>query len=348
MRRIQDIDHILTLAPFSAWCILVEPGNCLGGFGGIELKVLDLFCGGGGSSFGARAADAEIICGIDRWDVATKTFKSNFPSAVVKTSKLEDVNPYELLEEIGNIDVLMASPECTNHTCAKGSAPRSEESRATALQTVRFAQAFRPQSIIMENVVHMRPWSRYGELKDKLAKLGYSVCEFVLDAAEFGVAQNRRRLFVVCNLDRQISSPVPARRKKPKTVAQILDAPGQWKTSPLFTEKRAKATIERAKRGFAEVGECSPFLIVYYGSDGAGGWQEIDRPLRTITTVDRFALVEPSSNGHTMRMLQVPELSKAMGFTRRYKLPHGTRREQIHMLGNGVCPPVMKAIVKAL
>ncbi len=310
--------------------------------------MLDLFCGGGGSSFGARAAGAEIVCGIDMWDVATKTFGSNFPNAVVKTSKLEDIDPNQLRDEIGDIDTLMASPECTNHTCAKGSAPRSEESRATALQTIRFAKAFKPKRIIMENVVHMRPWSRYGEMKEALSDLGYQVDEFVLDAADFGVAQNRRRLFVVCSSDGFVSPPKRSRRAKQKIVSQILDDPGTWKTSPLFTERRAQATLERAKRGFNEVGKNTPFLIVYYGSDGAGGWQGVDRPLRTITTVDRFALVEPSPDGHRMRMLQVPELTRAMGFTKRYKLPFGTRRQKVHMLGNGVCPPVMKHIVSSL
>lgn len=312
------------------------------------MKVLDLFCGGGGSSFGARAAGAEIVCGIDMWEVATQTYRSNFPSAIVKTSKLESINPYQLREEIGQIDILMASPECTNHTCAKGAAPRSEESRATALQTVRFAEAFRPQWIVMENVVHMRPWSRYGEMKDALSDLGYSVSEFVFDAADFGVAQNRRRLFVVCGLDKSVPHPIQAGRKAKKAVAQILDEPGTWKTSALFSETRAKATLDRAARGLREVGQNSPFLIVYYGSDGAGGWQGIDRPLRTITTVDRFALVEPSEDGHRMRMLQVPELTRAMGFSTRYKMPFGTRREKVHMLGNGVCPPVMKGIVSSL
>ncbi len=55
------------------------------------------------------------------------------------------------------------------------------------------------------------------------------------------------------------------------------------------------------------------FLLEYYGSDGVGGWQKINCPLRTITTVDRFALVKPSPRGHEMRMLQVPELQLAMG-----------------------------------
>ena len=282
------------------------------------------------------------------WDVATATYKHNFPGATVKTSKLEDICPLELRDEIGDIDILLASPECTNHTCAKGSAPRSEESRATALQTIRFAKAFEPRWIIMENVVHMRPWSRYEEMKAEIRALGYNVAEKVLDSSDFGVAQNRRRLFLLCSRDADPSAISLPQRKKTKAVREILDAPGTWKTSPLFTDRRAKATLERAQRGFDAIGQDTPFLIVYYGSDGSGGWQPIDRPLRTITTVDRFALVEPSETGHQMRMLQVPELRRAMGFSKRYKQPLGTRREQVHMLGNGVCPPIMKHIIRSI
>ncbi len=71
-------------------------------------------------------------------------------------------------------------------------------------------------------------------------------------------------------------------------------------------------------------------------------------PLRTITTLDRFAYVKPGSDGHVMRMLQPPELKQAMGWPKRFKLNHGTRRDKIKMTGNAVCPPVMKAIVKDL
>jgi len=280
------------------------------------------------------------------WDIATETFSQNFPGATIKTSRLEDIDPSQLRDEIGDIDLLLASPECTNHTCAKGSAPRSEESRATALQTIRFAKAFEPGWIVMENVVHMRPWSRYEEMKSEIRALGYNLTEMVLDASDFGVPQKRRRLFVVCCKDTIPLCLQPKKRKR-KTARSVLDKPGTWNTSALFTDKRAQATLERAQRGFDAVGRDVPFLLVYYGSDGSGGWQQLDRPLRTITTVDRFALVEPSVSGHKMRMLQVPELTRAMGFTKKYKLPVGTRREKIHMLGNGVCPPVMTKIVKS-
>jgi DNA (cytosine-5)-methyltransferase 1 len=90
-----------------------------------------------------------------------------------------------------------------------------------------------------------------------------------------------------------------------------------------------------------------PFLLVYYGTDGAGGWQSLDVPLRTITTLDRFALVEPTRRGHTLRMLQVSELSRAMGLEG-HRILHGSRRDRIRLLGNGICAPVMQAVVRTL
>ena len=132
-----------------------------------------------------------------------------------------------------------------------------------------------------------------------------------------------------------------------KSAESILDPSGTWKTSPLDKENRAKATLERARRGFEALGHEASFLLVYYGTDGSGGWQPLDRPLRTITTVDRFALVEHDGHRSRMRMLQVPELKRAMGFSDDFEFPVGTRRDRIRLLGNGVCPPVMENVVRA-
>lgn len=96
------------------------------------------------------------------------------------------------------------------------------------------------------------------------------------------------------------------------------------------------------------MGRNESFLLVYYGTDGGGGWQTLDSPLRTVTTIDRFALVEPSNRGHTIRMLQVSELKRAMGYKLDYKMSYGTRREKVKILGNGVCAPVMQSVVSAL
>ena len=312
------------------------------------LRTLDLFCGGGGSSAGAQAAGFEIAGGIDMWPTATDTFRANFPSAHVVTSRLDDVDLRALKRRTGSIDLLLASPECTSHTCAKGSAPRSEASRATALQVVSYARAFAPRWIVLENVVHMRPWSRYSTLTTRLRGLGYHVAEQVLEASDYGVPQSRRRLFIVGDREHQPQLVPKKRAGRKPTAASILDAPGTWRTTPLFKPSRATATLERAQRAFDALGRTASFLLVYYGTDRAGGWQPLDRPLRTITTVDRFALVESSRGVPAMRMLQVPELKRAMGLRDGFALPCGTRRERIHLLGNGVCPPVMETVLKAL
>ena len=312
------------------------------------MRGLDLFCGAGLSSAGARMAGATMVGAVDLCPIATRTYGENFPRAAVLNKRLEDLRPSKVRDHIGDIDLLLASPECTNHTCAKGSAPRSEASRETAMQVLRFARAFDPRWIVMENVVHMRPWSRYLELLEKLRGLGYKVREQVLDASQFGVPQKRRRLFVVCDrleMPREIQPPVAS---KGSGVMDILDPDGQWTMTPLFKRGRAKETLERAKRAMSALGDKEAFLIVYYGTDGCGGWQPLNRPLRTVTTVDRFALVRPRRNGHEMRMLQVPELKRAMGLSDRFALTVGTRRDKIRLLGNGVCPPVMEAVVRSL
>lgn len=290
----------------------------------------------------------EIRAGIDMDAIATRTYQDNFSTAHVINKRLEDINLTALKKDIGTIDLLLASPECTNHTCAKGSAPRSESSRATAMCVVEYARTFRPRWLVLENVIHMRPWSRYGELKRELEALGYHIGEQVLDSKDFGVAQSRRRLFIVGDRERAPKLVTHKRRGRKKTVASVLDPAGTWATTALMSEKRAPDTLARAERAFQALGRDRPFLIVYYGTDGSGGWQSLDRPLRTITTVDRFALVTPSSNGPQMRMLQVPELRRAMGFDADHRFDQGTRRDKVRLLGNGVCPPVMETVVRAL
>lgn len=75
----------------------------------------------------------------------------------------------------------------------------------------------------------------------------------------------------------------------------------------------------------------------------------MNRPLRTVTTLDRFGLVTWKDDTPMLRMLQVSELSRAMGFGEDYVLDRvRQRRDRIKILGNGVAPPVMQAIVETL
>ncbi len=313
----------------------------------IKIRAIDLFCGAGGSSWGAYEAGIAIVAGFDKWVLAGEDYNDNFPSAKFYNSDLDSVDPKELTGKIGNIDLILASPECTNHSPAKGAVPRCEKSRETAFHIVRFAKEFQPRWLVVENVINMRRWHRFEEFVNCLTTLGYHHRAEVLIASDFGVPQSRKRLFLL--FDRQNKPPtIPPAIKTAKNIKTCISPNGRYRFTPLRTERRAKATLERADRAISSLGEGIPFLIVYYGSDGAGGWQSLDRPLRTITTLDRFAYVKPTEDDHAMRMLQPEELKLAMGWPKKYRIERGTRRDKIRLIGNAVCPAVMRAVVSHL
>jgi DNA (cytosine-5)-methyltransferase 1 len=313
----------------------------------MRISVLDMFCGAGGSSAGALAGGADVVHGIDAWDLAALTFKDNFERATVDIRSLGPQSRPPGMLRRGDIDLLLASPECTNHSPAKGSKPRSEDSRRTSHYVFNFAKRLRPRWIVLENVIQIRNWRGFTGLINDLRTVGYHIRSEVLDASDFGVPQTRRRLFVLCDLDRE-PPRILSRTKRRESAAIAVQLNGRWASQPLRRPGRAFATIERADRAIAALGKGEPFLIVYYGSDGAGGWQPLDRPLRTLTTLDRFGLVTWEGREPMLRMLQVDELRRAMGFPSTHRFEHGSRRDKIKLIGNGVCPPVMQAVIEEL
>jgi DNA (cytosine-5)-methyltransferase 1 len=313
-----------------------------------SIRTIDLFCGAGGSSYGARKAGAEIVAGFDMWGTAIKAYKKNFPEAKTYESDLRQLLPESIKKEIGEIDLILASPECTNHSLAKGAKERDEESKRTAFEVTRYAKTFNPKWIVIENVVEMQSWSEHKNLLDELWQLDFSVQQVKLNAADFGVPQARKRLFLLCtNTKKSEVTEFELTKKKNKPVSKVIDWTDKYAYTPLFKKGRAKNTLERAENAINALGKKQDFIMVYYGT--GDGWQSVNRPLRTITTLDRFALVRPIRGGHKMRMLQPEELKLAMGFNKDYNLNIDvTRREKIKLMGNGVCPPVMNTIIKNL
>lgn len=309
---------------------------------------VDLFCGGGFGARGAVRGGGVPLLGLDAWDLATRTYKANFPKSDVITDFIENVDTAALGRKY-KPDVLLTSPECTSHSIARGAKPGSESSRETAIGIVPWVRSMQPRWVIVENVNRMKKWDRHNELVETIEELGYTVSDLFLNSADFGSAQARKRMFLVC--DKQGSKVsreqlLAFASKRAMAANDIIDWDGQYRCSLLRKPGRAKATLERAERAIAALGKNVPFIIVYYGSDYAGGWQTLDAPLRTITTVDRFGLVTWRRGEPYLRMLQPSELIKAMGGGAEHRLPHGSRREKVKLCGNGVCSDVMTAIFK--
>lgn len=320
----------------------------------MDVNAIDLFCGAGGSSYGARDAGITIKAGFDIWKPAIDTFSSNFPTSVPVLGDITELTTTDLevlKTKFGRIDLILASPECTNHSKAKGNKERSEKSKNTAFEVIKFASVFKPKWIIIENVVEMQSWSKHEEFLNKLWDLDYFVKEIRLNSKNFAVPQSRERLFILCSLTGKAHEPVADNTEV--AISSVLDFSGKYKTSPLFTNNRAEKTVLSAKDAISKIGPDKPFLLVYYGSARKEnkGWTTIDKPIGTLTTLDRYALVQPSNKGHEMRMLQPEELKLAMGFRKDFNLTNIqgiNRRDRIKLIGNGVSPPVMKSVIESL
>jgi len=312
------------------------------------MRAIDLFCGAGGSSLGAMAAGVEIVAGFDIWPVAGSVYRANFPSArfyLCDLAALDESDIRSIRDGLGDVDLILASPPCTDHSPARGAAPPSLAGLDLPWCVWRFAAVFRPRWLVIENVPGMRRWHDYRAFLHALMRLGYCLRVQDLNAADFGVPQRRRRLYIVC--DREAELPEIAPRASVHVPARcVIDLDG-YAYTPLYTPRRARATIERVERAIRALGRDVAFISVYYGSGPQ--WQTLDVPLRTVTTSAHFALVRPDRcGGHEMRMLQVDELRRAMSFPVWFDFGGCTRTETMRLLGNAVCPPVMQAIIETL
>lgn len=313
-------------------------------------RFADLYCGAGFGARGVVSAGGVPVIAVDAWDRAVEAYRHNFPQTHVFHKLVEELDPFELAKKY-QIDLLLASPECTSHSIARGARPACETSRETALHILPWIKAFLPRWVIVENVGRMARWERHSEFVDSIRDAGYQIQPIFINASELGAPQSRKRLFLLC--DRHATPPnsekvffTPERKF---TAQDILDAPGTWSDRPLFSTKRAQKTLDRANRAIEALGEGVPFLIVYYGTDRSGGWQPLTAPLRTVTTLDRFGLVTWRNGEARLRMLQPSELVRAMaGVNTKHLINAGTRRDQVKLCGNGICSAVLERVVKVL
>ena len=191
------------------------------------LRAADLFCGAGGSAVGARQAGVEIVGSVDADPVATATFADNFPSAKVVSGRLDAWNGPSLFGDIGPIDLLLASPECTNHSVARGARAIDEESLRSAAYIMPFIDEWEPTYIVLENVTRIKKWDGWLDLLKYLQQAGYYVSTQELDAVNFGVPQSRRRMFILCSLEGPPSRVRPVRPSRHPTARSILDPIGE-------------------------------------------------------------------------------------------------------------------------
>ncbi len=295
-----------------------------------SIIAIDLFAGLGGFTEAASIAGVRVAWAANHWQAAVECHRTNHPDVAHSCQDLHQAD----WEQVPRHDLLLASPCCQGHSRARGKdRPHSDKSRSTAWAVVSCAEFHRPACIVVENVPEFRQWTLYPAWLSALQALGYRASEHIFDAADAGIPQNRLRWFGVFTRSRSpLTIRPPARQHIAAETIIEWDA-GRW--SDVNRKGRATATLERIEHGRAAFG--NRFVISYYGNTRTG--RSLDRPVGTITTRDRWAVLD----GERMRMFLPAECRRAMGFRETYQLPaHG--RTAIHLLGNAV-PPGLAAHV---
>ena len=183
--------------------------------------VADLFCGAGGSSSGARKAIEALggqmeLVAVNHWQRAIDTHSINHPNARHVVEDVSMVNPEEVAEE-GRLDLLMASPECTYHSRARGGKPIHDQGRMSPWAIHNWLTRLDVSTVLIENVPEFVDWgpldpktkrpikSRKGEHFQPwfltFHNLGYQAEWRILNSADYGDATTRTRFFLIARKD---------------------------------------------------------------------------------------------------------------------------------------------------
>ncbi len=304
----------------------------------LQDEYVDLFCGSGGTSTALLEVARELgkssrLYAINHWDVAIATHKANHPGVQHYNSDLQDVDPRTVVPG-GWLRLLVASPECTHFSRARGGKPKSNQLRASAKYILRWMRAIDIDDVLIENVPDFLTWGplhpctcgtgpsaadhangclfgipdkeRKGEYFHRLIrsirKLGYTVDWRVLNAANYGDPQTRKRLFIICRKRRPIEWPEQTHHKtsgamfgdlKPwKTAREIIDWSNRGES--IFRRKTPLRpnTMRRIMAGLYKFG-LRPFVIGHPNTTH-DNLQSVDSPLRTITSQSSdMALAQP-------------------------------------------------------
>ena len=291
-----------------------------------SITTVDLFAGAGGTSTGLVAAARSVssrvnLTAINHNRKALETHKANFPWATHILTELQYVDPAEVVPE-GRLDGLVASPECTFFSRARGGKPIRPQDRASPWYLGRWIHKLDVPWVLIENVPEITRWGPLNSLGRPEAagsgqyfklwihmfrKAGYSFDYRILNAADYGDATSRKRFFAIARKDgNPITWPVPTHSRKPagsmrkwRSAREIIDFSVHGES--IFTRKRPLSpnTMKRIIAGLRKFSspELKPFIVMLEHSllSPENRIRDIDLPLPAITGAHggAFAIAEP-------------------------------------------------------
>ncbi len=311
--------------------------------------VLDLFSGAGGFARGFKEAGFKVVFGVDNFPPAAKSFKANFPEALVLSEDVKELSGQTILELLGlkrgEVDVVIASPPCEPFT---GANPKRKENPIDRLYTdpagqlylhaIRIIGEVNPKYFVIENVPGILERPIASSIIREIRRIGYKNVYFnILDAELHGTPSRRRRVFV-SNVRFKLRT-----KRGPRVLDVLKDLPPPGSSEipnheyPPELSPRYRRRLPRLRWGDS--------LIEYRGAKG----RRLPNYIRlnpyevapTVMGTSRF--IHPFED----RLLTVREQARLMGFPD-YHIFLGGRDSQYDQVGEAVPPPLANAIAGCL
>ncbi len=332
-------------------------------------RVLDLFSGCGGLSYGLARAGFDIVAGVDNWGDSLVTFERNHPGAKSILLDLGDFDPSVIEAIVGNdIDVVVGGPPCQGFSISGKRDPNDPRNKLYA-GFVRTVAHFRPQAFVLENVPNLISMSG-GAIKDEIIKdfsaLGYNVAYRILLASDYGVPQNRRRVVFVGVRDGglftyPLATHAQARRTTADAISDlpevsVLDGSENHIRPQGEYQRLMRARTNRIFNHEASVHNDKTVATIALVPDG-GNYKDLPEELRNTRKVNiawtRYNSRKPSltiDTGHRHhfhyaynRIPTVRESARLQSFPDDFIL-YGSKTSQYKQVGNAVPPLMAEAI----
>jgi DNA (cytosine-5)-methyltransferase 1 len=212
------------------------------------VEALDLFCGAGGLSIGLAAAGISVVAGVEWDDDAVSTWANAHPRALAVRG---DVNELDW-RRFDGVSLVVGGPPCQPWSI--GGLRRGEaDARDGWPGFIGALKALRPRAFLAENVAGLTEGAmraRWRRLVEELSASGYSVSAKVVNAADYGVPQKRRRCVVVGFRDQEAfvfpaPSHGPGRRRAWDPAGSVVKAAPRGEPSRAVVTYAARPDIRR-------------------------------------------------------------------------------------------------------
>lgn len=253
---------------------------------GQQFTAVEVFAGGGGLAVGLREAGFRTVAAVELEPHAAATFKANHSTVQVFRQDVRTVHGSMIMPLAGGrVDALAACPPCQGFSSLTSKWRKDDPRNSLVAEVGRLADELRPRAIMVENVPGLAQKGRplFDALLNQLHCLGYVTNWGVLQVADFGVPQRRRRLVLLAGLGFRIDMPTATHSRtgadglpKWRTVRDAISGLNEPVT---FTEAKAQGGAQAVN--WHVVRQISPANVERLKRAKPGGsWRDIPEELR--------------------------------------------------------------------